>query len=239
MLNIPMYHKLIVGCSVIATASIGGFVHSASATEQFGTKNSQSNPGTMLIAQNVSNGGGGNVSNGGGGNVSNGGGGNVSNGGGGNVSNGGGGNVFSNGGGGGIFSNGGGIFSNGGGSNGKSGFSSTQAAISKNLGTRISIADGKYAQALAALAAAEAAQNNASSRTSPVRYGREVADASTCSCLNTDTASAGSLSPEMVAAKAAEADAAAELAAAKAEARTFLESVKSESNGSGANLIIW
>ncbi len=215
MLNIPMYHKLIVGCSVIATASIGGFVHSASATEQFGTKNSQSNPGTMLIAQNVSNGGGGNVSNGGGG------------------------NVFSNGGGGGIFSNGGGIFSNGGGSNGKSGFSSTQAALSKNLGTRISIADGKYAQALAALAAAEAAQNNASSRTSPVRYGREVADASTCSCLNTDTASAGSLSPEMVAAKAAEADAAAELAAAKAEARTFLESVKSESNGSGANLIIW
>jgi hypothetical protein len=114
---------------------------------------------------------------------------------------------------------------------GGGGYSSSQIAQSQALGSRISIASGKYDIALAALAAAEAAQPSASSKTSPVRYGREVADASTCGCLNTDTASAGDMSKQLIAAKEAEAAAAAELAAAKAEARQFLESVKGSESG--------
>ncbi len=213
MLNIFKYQKLIVSCSVIATASIGSFVQSASATEQFDLKNSQSNLGTMLIADgNASNGGGGNVSNGGGGNVSNAGG-----------SNAGGSNPFSNPGGGGP-------------SGGPSGGPNRPGTIASRIGA----AQGKYDAALSALAAAEAGQTPASSKTSSVRYGRQVADASTCGCPNTDTASGADMSKELIAAKAAEAEAAAELAAAKAEARQFLESVKtSESRGFSANTTIW
>ncbi len=130
-----------------------------------------------------------------------------------------------------------------GGSNGRGlgggGYSSSQIARSISLGSRISIASGKYDIASAALAAAEANQTPASSKTSPVRYGREVADAS-CPCLNSDTASTGDMSKQLIAAKEAEAAAAAELAAAKAEARQFLESVKgSESGGFSAYQPIW
>lgn len=283
-----------VSCSVIATASIGGFVQSANATEQFGTKNSQSNLGTVLIAGNVSNGGGGNVSNAGGGNVSNGGGGNVSNGGGPNVSNGGGKDVggdkgkgdkdkdkdkggkgttdISNGGGpdisggkdnsgkdkggkgisnisnggGGDTSNGGGGFtagpnrSNGGGSGFKSGFSSSQLAAAKGMGDRFSSAMGKHSLASAALAEAEAKQGNASSRNNSVRYGREPGDIAACGCPNADVVGSNNTtpSPELLAARAAEAEAAAELAAAKAAATQFLESVKS-GGGSTSDLTIW
>ena len=119
------------------------------------------------------------------------------------------------------------------------GFNPTIIALGKASFGRIGIAQGKYDAALSALAAAEAATPNTSSKTSPVRYGREVADASTCGCLNADN-NAGTPSSELVAARAAEAEAAAELAAAKAEARKFLESVKgSESGGSSTYQPIW
>ena len=140
----------------------------------------------------------------------------------------------------------GGIGPNGGKQNGSNsagtgGTSRGDIARVQPILSRFNAAMSKYESAVATLAAAEAGQNNASSKTSPVRYGREVADASTCGCLNTDTASAGSLGPEMVAAKEAEAAAAAELAAAKAEARTFLESVKggNDSGGSSTFQPIW
>jgi hypothetical protein len=356
MLNISKYHKLIVGCGAIATASIGGFVQSADAA---GTHNqiAQSEPSITLIAgNNGSNHGGGGVSyngsNHGGYNGSNHGGFNGSNnggkgpdrgglngsnnggkspvisyydangpkgpgtyyyyGGGKNGSNNGGLNGSNNGGNGpkgpgyyydangpkgpgyyaylpspgpnplpgpgpvvivpgpnplpgpgpvvigtdgkplpgptiGKFPQNG---SDGGGNNNsnsngsnfggiRSGFSAGNIARSQALGSRISLAQGKYDAALASLAAAEASTPNTSSKTSPVRYGREVADASTCGCLNTENPSAGTPSKELVAARAAEADAAAELAAAKAEARQFLESVKSESGGSGTYQPIW
>ena len=110
------------------------------------------------------------------------------------------------------------------------------AAISKGIG----IAQGKYDAALAALAAAEAATPNTSSKTSPVRYGREPGDVASCGCPNADTTTAGTTSQELVAAKAAEAEAAAELASVKAEARKFLESVKNgEFGGSGSSSPIW
>jgi hypothetical protein len=73
--------------------------------------------------------------------------------------------------------------------------------------------------------------------TSPVRYAVEkgVADLASCGCP--DANAIGSTtpttpSPELVAAREAEAKAAAELAAAKAEARQFIESVKSGQNAS-------
>jgi hypothetical protein len=129
--------------------------------------------------------------------------------------------------------------SNAGGNFSRPGFNPTQIARSQALSSRITIASGKYDAALAALAAAEAAQPNTSSSTSPVRYGREPGDIASCGCPNADTNSAGTPSKELVAAKAAEAEAAAELAAAKAEARQFLESVKGGSTESGSSSPIW
>ena len=65
MLNISKYHKLIVGCSAIATASVGGFVQSADAAG-INNQTVQSIPSTTLIAK-----GGGGKSGGGGLNGSN------------------------------------------------------------------------------------------------------------------------------------------------------------------------
>jgi hypothetical protein len=231
MLNISKYHKLIVGCSAIATASIGGFVQSASATEQFSTKNSQSHLGSVLIAGNVSNGGGGNVSNAGGGNVSNGGGGNVSNGGGVNDSNAGGKDpkpgdkpgdkdkdkkdqpTGSNTTGTSVTAGSSiGIGSGKGGSKGGSqpGFGN-QSNMGKAIAGRLSSAEFNLAKATATLSQLENVGNNS---TTP--------------------------RPELVAAKAAEAAAAAELAAAKAEALQFIESVKNSGSGnSGTFSPIW
>ncbi|WP_309737887.1 MULTISPECIES: hypothetical protein [unclassified Chamaesiphon] len=109
------------------------------------------------------------------------------------------------------------------------------AAISGQAGTissRVSVAQASYDTAVSNLSAAEAAQPVAAADTTPVRYAvdKGVADLAACGCPNADvTASAPSTAPrpEVVAAKAAEADAAAELAAAQAEARQFIESVKS------------
>jgi hypothetical protein len=324
MLNMSKYYKLIVSCSAIATTSIGGFVQSASAAEQFNNQSVRSNPSAILIANgnnsnaggygggyNGSNAGGGygggyNGSNAGGGggggyNGSNAGGGggggyNGSNAGGGggggyNGSNagggGGGGYNGSNAGGGGGGSNGSNA-GGGGGSNGSNaggggvkpgdkpgevandgkrptnssdagatangsnnsglngsnnsgkGYSSSTIATSKGIQGRFLAAMSKYEIASAALAAAEAGQNNASSSTSPVRYGREPGDIAACGCPNADM-SASAPTKELIAAKAAEAEAAAELAAAKAEARQFLESVKANggSNDSGNFSPIW
>jgi hypothetical protein len=262
MLNISKYHKLIVGCSAIATASIGGFVQSASATEQFSTKNSQSHLGSVLIAGNVSNGGGGNVSNAGGGNVSNGGGGNVSNGGGVNDSNAGGKDpkpgdkpgdkdkdkkdqpTGSNTTGTSVTAGSSiGIGSGKGGSKGGSqpGFGN-QSNMGKAIAGRLSSAEFNLAKATATLSQLENVVTNTSSSTSPVRYGREPGDIAACGCPNADTVGNNSTTPrpELVAAKAAEAAAAAELAAAKAEALQFIESVKNSGSGnSGTFSPIW
>jgi hypothetical protein len=112
-------------------------------------------------------------------------------------------------------------------------FSSSTISMSNDIKGRFASAMSKYEIAAANLAAAETGQNNASSSTSPVRYGREPGDIAACGCPNADVPTAGTPSKELVAAKAAEAEAAAELAAAKAEARKFLESVNSNS-GSGS-----
>jgi hypothetical protein len=78
-------------------------------------------------------------------------------------------------------------------------------------------------------------------KSDPVRYGREVADVASCGCPNADTTSASTPTsrPELVAAKAAEAEAAAELAAAQAEAKQFVESVKNEKSSAGTFSPIW
>jgi hypothetical protein len=111
-------------------------------------------------------------------------------------------------------------------------FTAGTIATSKGIQGRFLAAMSKYETAAANLAAAEAGQNNASSGTSPVRYGREPGDIAACGCPNADLTASATPTKELLAAKAAEAEAAAELASAKAEARQFLESVKA-SDGSG------
>ncbi|WP_310429390.1 hypothetical protein [Chamaesiphon sp. VAR_48_metabat_135_sub] len=259
MLNISKYQRAIVGCSAIASTSFCGFVQSATATEQFRPQNTRIDRGTTLIAQVKSGGGlsigsGGNRSNATGINVGNGtgipigSGGNKSNGSGINVGNGTGLNIGS----GGNRSNASGINvgnapgqnigsggnrSNATGANGGNsrlgtssrGFSSGTIARAGNIGARINLAEGNYQRAAAALAQAEAAQPNASN-TSPVRYALAKSAPEDCGCLNADLVGTKAPDrPELIAARAAEAEAAAELAAAKAEGREFLESVKNNS----------
>ncbi len=209
MLNISKYHRAIVGCSAIATASFAGFVQSANAVEQFANQNTQIDRGTILIAGNASNGTGTNVSNTTGTNVSNGSGGNISNG-------------------------------TGSNSQPKSGggYSSEISSRAGNVLSRYNSALSKYEQAAAALAQAETGQP-VRSNNSPVRYGREPGDLAACGCLNQDTADTGR--PDLTALKAQEAEAAAELAAAKAEARQFVESAKSSNTATGSTTFspIW
>jgi hypothetical protein len=95
------------------------------------------------------------------------------------------------------------------------------------VASRFNTALGNYEQAAAVLAQEQAAQTNTSSA-APVRYSRQAGDLADCGCLNNDTVGTKVGRPELAAAKAAEAEAAAELAKAKAEARQFLESVKNE-----------
>jgi hypothetical protein len=114
------------------------------------------------------------------------------------------------------------------------GFSPTTVSGANSFSERISIAQANADKAAAALAQAETAQPNAAN-TTPVRYGRESGDLANCGCPNADTVGTNNTNrPELVAARAAEAEAAAELAKAKAEARQFLESVK---NGNEANSV--
>jgi hypothetical protein len=231
MLNISKYHRAIVGCSAIATASFCGFAQSAGAAEQLDRQTVRVDRSTILIAQVKAGGGlsigsGGNRSNATGINVSNpnglpinkpgiGSGGNRSNATGPNTTNPTGIPIGS----GGNRSNGTGISSRG--------FSSGTIARAGSLDAKIALAQGKYDSRATTRASLEADQPNASN-TSPVRYGREVGDLASCGCPNADVVGGNTTSrPELVAAKAAEAEAAAELAAAKAEAREFLESIKS------------
>jgi hypothetical protein len=115
----------------------------------------------------------------------------------------------------------------GGGSSVTSFSPSTVSGVS-GISSRVNTAQVNADRTAAALAQAETAQPNASA-SGPVRYGRESADLASCGCLNADTASAPDPNrPELVAARAAAEEAAAELAKAKAEARQFIEAAKAE-----------
>jgi hypothetical protein len=104
------------------------------------------------------------------------------------------------------------------------------AVISRisTLVSNVDLAQADFDTAVANLAKAETAQPVAANDT-PVRFtvDKSVANLADCGCPNADTiSSAKTPSPELVAAKTAEADAAAKLAAARAEAKQFIESVK-------------
>ncbi|WP_373540395.1 hypothetical protein [Chamaesiphon sp.] len=120
------------------------------------------------------------------------------------------------------------------------GFSSAITGRAGSLSSRISLAQSNYDAAVANLAQAQTVQPVAAD-TSPVRYGRQaVADLASCGCPNADTAATPPTDrPELVAARAAEASAAAELAAAKAEAQQFIESVKNDSATRRADTTLW
>jgi hypothetical protein len=130
----------------------------------------------------------------------------------------------------------------GGTASGTSGYSPSTIARAGALNSNISLKQGAYNTAAQNLAAAEAATPQASD-TTPVRFARQALDAASCGCVNADTnptASTTTPRPELVAARAAEAQAAAELAAAKAEARQFLESVKGEATASNSTTsVLW
>lgn len=132
--------------------------------------------------------------------------------------------------------------SNASGSTGRSGFSPATISRAGALNSNISLKQGAYNTAAQNLASAEAATPQASD-TTPVRFARQALDAASCGCPNADTNAAATSTPrpELVAARAAEAQAAAELAAAKAEARQFLESVKGENTASSSstNSVLW
>ncbi len=118
--------------------------------------------------------------------------------------------------------------STGGGSIGTPTFSPASVSSANSFSERISIAQTNADRTAAALAQAESAQPTAAN-SGPVRYGREAGDLASCGCPNADTVGTNNTNrPELVAARAAEAEAAAELAKAKAEARQFLESAKTE-----------
>ena len=203
MLNISKYHSAIVCCSLVATASLAGLVQSAHAAEQIIYPNVRAEQGSILIAQtNNSNATGTNVSNITGTNVSNTTGTNVSN-------------------------SPSGSFSPRGGSSG-GGFSSAVRSQASTISARFDLAQGNYSRAAAALAQAETQTTVAQS--GPVRYGRQsVGDLASCGCPNADTVgTTPTARPELLAARATEAEAATELAAAKAEAQKFIESVKND-----------
>ncbi len=121
---------------------------------------------------------------------------------------------------------------------GSNGYSSDTSVRAGNVLGRYNLALSNYERAAAALAQAEAAQKNVSN--SPVRYGRENQDLASCGCPNSDTVgSSGTDSPELIAARQAEAEAAAELAKAKAEAQAFLDTVKNDPGTSTASTVIW
>jgi hypothetical protein len=92
----------------------------------------------------------------------------------------------------------------------------------------LSIAQEKHNKAMTLLAEAENAEaQNAKlvANAGPVRYSRISGDLANCGCLNPDTASTPS--SNLVAARAAEAEAAAEFTRIKAEVRQFLEAANS------------
>ena len=196
MQNISKYHKAIVGCSAVVTASLAGFVESASAAAQFTNQNMQPQ-GAFLIAQTTNQ---------------------------------------SHGSGAGVTTSPSGSFSPGGSTGG---YNSSITGRAGSLSSRISLAQSNYNTAVANLAQAQTAQPVAAN-TSPVRYGREaVADLASCGCPNADVSNTPTDRPELVAARAAEASTSAELAAAKAEAQQFIESVMSSNAGRQVDNTLW
>ena len=109
-------------------------------------------------------------------------------------------------------------------------FSPAVTSRASTISSRLGLAQSTNSRAAATLAQAETAQPTVAASPLPVRYGREaVGDLASCGCPNADTVgTTPTARPELVAAKAAAADAATELAAAKAEAQQFIESVKSD-----------
>jgi hypothetical protein len=119
------------------------------------------------------------------------------------------------------------------------------AVISRisTLVSNVDLAQADFDTAVANLAKAETAQPVAANDT-PVRFtvDKSVANLADCGCPNADTISSApkTPTPELVAAKAAEADAASKLAAARAEAKQFIESVKNGSvSTSTTNSQLW
>ncbi len=111
-----------------------------------------------------------------------------------------------------------------------SAFSGSTVSLALEFQQRLAAAQGAYESASQRLAQAGTAQPVASS--GPQRYSRVPGDLADCGCLNPDLASDTSGS-ELAAAKVAEAEAAAELAKAKAETRQFLESVQTNNSIAG------
>ncbi len=179
--------KLIIGCSVIAVASLNSFVHPAAAD----TVGSSNATGGNVTTYNGSNAGGNGSNNG------------------------------------------------GNGSNATGGYSPATVGRAGTVSSRYTAAQTNFTRASEAVRAIET--QPIAAKSDPVRYGREVADVASCGCPNADTTSASTPTsrPELVAAKAAEAEAAAELAAAQAEAKQFVESVKNEKSSAGTFSPIW
>lgn len=127
------------------------------------------------------------------------------------------------------------------------GSSSPNPAVISRISTLVSnvdVAQADFDTAVANLAKAETAQPVAAANDTPVRFtvDKSVANLADCGCPDADAISSApkTPSPELVAAKAAEADAAAKLAAARAEARQFIESVKNGSvSTSTTNSQLW
>jgi hypothetical protein len=248
MLKISKYHQTIIGCSAILTASIASFTPSVSANQTNRINVDSNSPAiphsggsangkTLLIAQAVTN-----NSNASGVGISNAPGGitgitNSSNTSGTNVSTPTGGTTGINPGGTGNTGNTAGTGNN----NAPRGIAGVNNNNNVNgagtgVASRFNTALSNYEQAAAVLAQEQAAQTNTSSA-APVRYSRQAGDLADCGCLNNDTVGTKVGRPELASAKAAEAEAAAELAKAKAEARQFLESVKSEAPTASATKV--
>jgi hypothetical protein len=130
---------------------------------------------------------------------------------------------------------------------GLGGSSSPNPAVISRISTLVSnvdLAQADFDTAVANLAKAETATPVAAANDTPVRFtvDKSVANLADCGCPNADTISSApkTPSPELVAAKTAEADAAAKLAAARAEAKQFIESVKNGSvSTSTTNSQLW
>lgn len=248
MLKISKYHQTIIGCSAILTASIASFTPSVSANQTNRINVDSNSPAiphsggyangkTVLIAQVVTN-----NSNITGVGISNAPGGitgitNSSNTTGTNVSSPTGGTTGINPGGTGNTGNTAGTGNN----NAPRGIAGVNNNNNVNgagtgVASRFNTALSNYEQAAAVLAQEQAAQTNTASA-APVRYSRQASDLADCGCLNNDTVGTKVGRPELASAKAAEAEAAAELAKAKAEARQFLESVKSEAPTASATKV--
>ena len=198
MQNISKFHKVLVGCSAVVTASLAGFGQSASAVEQCNLRNLRSTNGNILLAQITNQSQAGGI---------------------------------------GVSTSPSGSFTQ---ERSVGGYSPSITGRAGSLSSRISLAQSNYDTAAANLAQAETVQPVAASAL-PVRYGRQaVADLASCGCPNADTVGTTPKDrPELVAARAAASSAEAELAAARAEAQQFIESVKSDNATRRADITLW